>query len=666
MSFDKFDLFKREEALILGYMLSKYFTVSKSPGFTGSYGNQYPYEKGEDCEDGSGDWPRGRHGKPPYATANGDLPGSGGNLTSGGWGASIGSFGFGGNGRGYTSSGGGGGWYGGGSGYVKAGGGGGCSYYWLGDVLVTGYMDGVAEYLAEQGVENYNPLFYRGCDIGLLDPLSLDYKAFTQRNMCYGHGSFSIKQVSIGTLARTGQLGYFSVKTGFNISDNGDGTYNVVDTLTGESDTVEEVGLAAEEKYEFQLGYIEYIVPQTGFYLLSGYGAQGGGGSSQQDPSDTAVGGCGAYSQCLFLLKGGTPLKIQIGQYGGSIKAPARPQGGGGGAASNGYGGGGATSVFLEQGNQYSRIFVVGGGGGAGYGNGGESPGLGPSPSGGGESNEPEKEEESFKTDKQMFIISDLSIAYVDINYKTSYDIPEDKSITVHLYVDGVKRGVLTRPAIAGGGFDTWTFDNFDTWLPPNTTPYWATIEAVVETDLEQMVIPIGGLIIRVETKTRPNDATPILRNIFGYVKDKLFAKSYINFFMNQYKNELDELERVRSPIGAKSFIDIFIKVVKKLHNEGLNKIMCQSMVDILIVREEPIDPDTPKLTDLQYVTSNVGAGSYVAFFIKEQEKVVPLDSLSVGGVKSFMEVRIKTVPELRIDTISTVEVENLENIEGV
>lgn len=659
-------MFKREEPLILGYLLGKYFTVSKGAGFTGYFGNRVPYEKGDDCEDGSGDYPRGRHGKPPYATANGDLPGSGGNQQSGGWGVSIGSFGFGGNGRGYTSSGGGGGWYGGGSGYVKAGGGGGSSYYWMGEILVEGQMNGISEYMADQGIENFDPLFYRGCPIGEFDALGgLDFMALTRRNMGWGHGSLKIKQVSIGDLGRTGQLGYFNVKTGFNISSNGDGTYSIVDGLTGLSDIIDERDLEAEREFEFQLSYIDYEVPRTGFYLISGYGAQGGGGSAQQDPTDTAVGGAGAYSQCLFLLKGGTTLKILIGQYGGNVKAPARPQGNGGGAATNGYAGGGATSVFLKAGDQYSRIFVAGGGGGAGYGNGGESPGLGPEVTGG-ESNEPElKDDESFKTDKQMFIISDLSIAYVDILYKTSFDITEDKSIKVSLYVDGVKRGVLSRPAIAGGGFDTWTFDNFDQWLPPNTTPYWACLEAVVETDLEQFVIPINGLTIRVETKVRPNDAKPILSTIFGFVKDKVFARSFIEFAMKKYKNELDELERVRSPIGAKSFIDIVIKVVKKLHNEGLNKILCQSMVDISIVKEGE-DPDTPKLTDLQYVTSKVGAGSYIAFFIKEKQSVVPIDTLSKGGVQSFMEVHIKTVPELRIDTISTVGVENLNDIEGV
>lgn len=720
LSLSKSDLFQREEALILGYMLSKYFTVSKSPGLNGYTFNLEDIITGSRPpgahNDGSGNYPAGNAGKPPYVTSNGDLCGGGGTQASGGSGVHNGLFGFGGNGRGYTSSGGGGGFFGGGSSYIKAGGGGGSCYCWLGEPIVEGYMNGVTEYMAEQGID-YNPAFYRGCPFGKYDILgNNDYLNYYRENANFYNGSLSIKQVSVSLLDRTGNLPYFCAKTGFNIS-GGNGIYTISDDYLGCSDTIDETEIEGNKDFEYKRGYIDYIVPRTGFYLISGYGAQGGGGSSREDPEDDAVGGCGAYAQCCYLLKGGTTLKIEIGQTGGNIKAPVRPQGGGGGAASNGYAGGGATTVFLIEGDEYSRLFVAAGGGGAGAGRGWKDPPVGPSgPDTPTDSPEPgpsdPDDDGSISTGKRMYVISDLSIAHVDITYKCSYDNVEDKTIKVTLYVDGVKRGVVTKPVIAGGGADTWTFDNFDTWLPPNTTPYWATIEAIVETDLEEMIIPAYGLVIRVETKTRPNDATPLLKKIFGFVKDKIFARSFMEFCINvrEVKGDLNELKNIRvGALGASSFIDLFIKIVKNLHNTALNKITCQSMMEFTIKKveqlnidvlsqvnsgslfdfsivgeEEPVVPEMGELEDLQYISTRTGVDTYTAIFIKSIPKInadflsklgaqslmdiqivkdsaesVGVDILSKLGAQSFMEVRIQEVPKVQIDLLSKINAQS-------
>lgn len=595
-------LFQKDEALILGYLLSSVFTVKKEPGFIGSYGNDYPWSKGDNAEDASGGYPRGRNGKPPLKTLNGDLCGSGGLQNAGGWGLRTGTFGFGGYGV-YTSSGGGGGLFGGGSSYAYSGGGGGSSYVWDGIQPVEGYMN-IQEYMLEQGFPNFDPLSV--CAIN--DPLI----PLLQNEFCYN-----------------ARFGAGSVKI----------THDT--TLT----------------FEFERYIQLYEVPEDGVYIIECWGGQGGSSVGGLDTSDPYVGGCGGYSKAAFNLKKGMVLHITTGEYGGSIRSPQRPFGGGGGAGSQGYAGGGASYVQLEPNNMRSCLIIAGGGGGS-------SPariGLDSDPDGGKDpptpptgSNDDPEDEDSFSTGKQMFVISDLSIAYVDLTYRCSFDIEDTKFIRVTLYVDGIKRGVIERPAIAGGGFDTWTFDNFDTWLPPNTTPYWATLEAVIETNLEQIVVPVNGLVIRVETKTRPNDKYPVLKNIFGYFQDTIRAASYLMFSMKENKNLLEELYRVRSSLSSSSFMSVFIKIVKLLLHNGYSKVQAGSYMGIELSGSEPHPPSS--LYDLYYITQNVGAGSYSAFFINKIGKT-EIDTVAEIKASSFMEVKIKTVPTLKIETVSKIDV---------
>lgn len=659
-------LVPEEEPIILGYVMSPYFLGHKKSGFLGSYGNDRPFgpDPDADVEDGSGDYPRGRHGKPPYTTANGDLVGNGGTQTSGGFGNYSGIFGQGGNGGAWTSSGGGGGFYGGGSGYVFSGGGGGSSFaYGVGEVFSNGqsmtaippanYMQ-ITEYMEEQGFLGWTPaeaMFYQGPIVGFLPKFS--------RNANFGNGWAAI---------------------------NG-------------------------AHFEYSSGTYEYVVPADDWYKLECYGAQGGGINMSDDTTKEWVGGCGGYAMGYFYLRAGMKLYIVTGQEGGVIRDPVRPQGYGGGAGrTQGFAGGGATSIYLKPNDFSARLLVAGGGGGASCSD------MGP--------DEPEDDgkdkdgnpnnSDRISTGKQMFIISDLSIAHVDINYKTSHDIPEGKTIKVSLYVDGVKRGEITKDAIAGGGFDSWVFDNFDEWLPPNTTPYWACLEAVVETDLEQLIIPIGGLIIWVETKYRVNDIVPTIKNLFGYFTDIVKVRSYIDFILQEVKKAtLEDLSYVKNNVNTNSFLDIYIKVVKKLHNSMVSQIDVQSFLDFVLKEVQNLclknyssikaesyfkiffgeeNPEEEEKLDSYffYTTSNTGANSYTAIFLEEKEKIKDLNSVSPLGVKSYseiklkeiekikngelsqvnaasyIEVKIKTVPELKIDSVVQVDSDTYNEIKGV
>ena len=76
----------------------------------------------------------------------------------------------------------------------------------------------------------------------------------------------------------------------------------------------------------------------------------------------------------------------------------------------------------------------------------------------------------------------------------------------------------------------------------------------------------------------------------------------------------------------------------------------------------EPQPPSS--LDDLYYITQNVGAGSYSAFFINKIEKT-EIDIVSELKANSFMEVKIKTVPTLKIETVSKIDVTSNIEMEG-
>jgi len=300
-----------------------------------------------------------------------------------------------------------------------------------------------------------------------------------------------------------------------------------------------------------------FTVPTDGYYILQCWGAQGGTLSIQEDYTSKYTGGCGGWSKATFFLKAGTVLYVYVGQYGGTLKAPLRPFGGGGGAAGACLAGGGASDVRLIEGNLYSRLIVAGGGGGCGNTSsdglsllsGASSavcPSTGTNPA----------ENVTPTTGKQMFIISDISVATVDLTYTCSYDIDVDDYIKLNLYVDGEKRGELSKTPTAGGGASSWVFSNFSDWLTDETTPYWAVIEATVETSLGGFVIPTNGLVIRVSTKTRAEDAKPTITKLYMIAPSILKMGSLVKMTLVEVVAPID-ITQLNSTVKLGSLVKI-------------------------------------------------------------------------------------------------------------
>jgi len=68
------------------------------------------------------------------------------------------------------------------------------------------------------------------------------------------------------------------------------------------------------------------------------------------------------------------------------------------------------------------------------------------------------------------------------------------------------------------------------------------------------------------------------------------------------------------------------------------------------------------RFVTLLYYIKHVG--SYTAFFIEQKEKPEDKNMLSDIACKSYMQIKIKTVPTLKIDTVVNVGVKSTENIE--
>ncbi len=122
-------------------------------------------------------------------------------------------------------------------------------------------------------------------------------------------------------------------------------------------------------------GYQRWLVPQTGSYKISAFGAEGGG-------ANTSHRGQGGLAQGEVTLTSGNILYVavgQAGQYGHNASSPAPGGFNGGGAGGmsagtcpSGFGssGGGASDVRIGDTTLASRMIVAaGGGGGTGDGN---------------------------------------------------------------------------------------------------------------------------------------------------------------------------------------------------------------------------------------------------------------------------------------------------------
>lgn len=462
-------LFKHDDALILGILLSKFFSTP----INFDYGHRFNYSIGfpwgytggfrGNPATGAGGGLYGDNGKPLASdstpTLSSGLPGSGATAEEGGAGFLNGQFGRGGGGDFRPSEGdylrtcgGGGGWYGGGSGYLGAGGGGG-----------SGYINTV-----------YSPK-----PPGYFPP-SDDFYAFIGSEVYImgvreGHGLCIIN-----------------------------GTW--VFEFTGEVQ--------------------KFVVPYTGVYTIECWGAEGGGLGGYGEEAEKYSGGKGGYVKADFYFQEGTELFIYVGEK-GKISAVGLPSAWNGGGAGRGgcFGGGGATDVRWsgEEGSQdwssnlYDRFIVAGGGGGQGWELGSGGPNLNPLPPSYISPDTPSSEDDTIRTEKTLFVVSDLTLCTVDLTYATTLDLPEGSTIEVKLYVDGVYRGSVTKEMVPGGSSDSFEF-RFSDWLPPDTPQWWAVIEAEVVTD-NPIIIPPRGLVIRVSTESRPNDKPPKEKPILYFTR---------------------------------------------------------------------------------------------------------------------------------------------------
>jgi len=102
-------------------------------------------------------------------------------------------------------------------------------------------------------------------------------------------------------------------------------------------------GTSLEGEVSVGAGIQQWVVPETGTYQISAYGAQGASATTTMD------GGLGAYASGRFDLHAGDVLQIAVGQVGL-----------GGGSGSNGGGGGGSFVVDAAG----TPLLVAGGGGG--------------------------------------------------------------------------------------------------------------------------------------------------------------------------------------------------------------------------------------------------------------------------------------------------------------
>lgn len=105
------------------------------------------------------------------------------------------------------------------------------------------------------------------------------------------------------------------------------------------------LGSSLQGQVTLNSGIQEWVVPQSGFYFIETYGAQGGTGAR------SGTGGLGAKMSGEFYLEAGQTLKILVGQMGTSN-------------ANMVGGGGGSFVTFLNN----SPFIIAGGGGGYGVG----------------------------------------------------------------------------------------------------------------------------------------------------------------------------------------------------------------------------------------------------------------------------------------------------------
>ncbi len=210
--------------------------------------------------------------------------------------------------------------------------------------------------------------------------------------------------------------------------------------------------------------------------------------------------------------------------------------------------------------------------------------------------------------------------------------------ITVNLYVDGVKRGTITKTPKVGGGTDTWEFSNFSDWIASNTMPYWATIEATVDTNLPALVIPPYGFIIRVDTKTRPTDIKPLVTKMYLEARTHLKIGSILT--MNLVDTAVPTLDITTLNTNVHIGSIITMQLVDEPVPPDITKMNTDIKIGSLLamqLKEEPVPPNIKELNTLLYM------GSITQ--LQLIEGTIPLDlssiksSANVGSITQFQLV---------------------------
>lgn len=480
-------LFRKDDALVLGILLSKYFQPPIQSGSSYNYSNGYSwgFVLGGMPSTGAGGGMKGDNGKfflPDASLAiptNTSLSGYGATQTEGGKGFKNGKFGKGGGEyQPLLSCGGGSGWFGGGSSYIAAGGGGG-----------SGYVN--TEHSPKP--DGYNPpsqffaLF--GSDV-------------YEMGVNEGHGKCIIN--GIWVFEYTGYVQKFVVPT--------TGVYTI-ECFGAQGGGIN----GAEEKYTGgKGGYVKgdfFLTEGTELFIYVG---QEGRKSGLRAWNGGGIGAGGAF--------------------------------GGGGATDVRWSG--VEGSFEWEYNLLDRFIVAGGGGGqwllvgaVDFKNLNAPIPTNYSPSGS------QNEKDRIITEKALYIVNDTTKCTVDLTYLTTLDVTPNDKLEAVLYVDGERKASVFQPVKAGGGMESFHF-NFSDWLPPDSQDRWVIIEAEIKTDLP-IIVPPRGLVIRVSTIRRPNTEPPkdkpilsLTRNVFN-IDNLQLVDLYRTELENQQGETIDNPDRV-------------------------------------------------------------------------------------------------------------------------
>lgn len=550
-------LFQHEDALILGMLFAEFFPayVYKINQGAGSYtdwtgGGGGVVEKSPEYSTGRGGITRkkngelGVNGEPGRPGANDSISapatpslcGDGGKLDGGGQGLHDGQLFFGGNATsttspafGTTSAGGGSGLFGGGSAFILAGGGGGSTW------VLSENDSGIKGWKAIK--EIFNVDYPEWLDVPRwigVDKSTLSY--FEENEALFDVNTMHTYEYDYaGWKSRLGEAYLPFVQ--LHSEAGGHGLILISkcnETIQIDKENGQITGIDEIVKYSGQC--VEWSPVLPGQYEFILWGAQGGT-SFYTRPEDDSVpgqsytggfgGSCGFFINLTpthfetiddVLTEVPTKLFLRVGQMGEYTRL--KNSWNGGGNADTATGGGGSTDVRWKdtagdtswQSHYEFRLAVAGGGGGCiGTAHGGAP--VGPVDKGDkGNNQEIEEDEETtiniVEDDEPLyFLVNDLSLVYVTIQYYSSASLPKNSHAGCLLYINNGQEGVLYQEFKINpvSGLLELVFP-LDQVYPENTETHWVTLTPEVRTNT-QFIVPDGGVHIRVETRKRVNEA---------------------------------------------------------------------------------------------------------------------------------------------------------------